>query len=83
MRLTAHLVSTSPQFVNTVREWELDCRGNNYYRFAAWNRLAARLGFAVRCIVLSDTLISALFSAKIDTRRREPDSTHREPRVDR
>jgi len=28
MRLTAHLVSQCPQFVNTVREWELDCRGN-------------------------------------------------------
>merc|ERR1711959_396443 len=28
MRLTAHLISQCPQFVNTVREWELDCRGN-------------------------------------------------------
>merc|ERR1711934_1131315 len=28
MRLTAHLISQCPQFVNCVREWELDCRGN-------------------------------------------------------
>merc|ERR1712070_1265891 len=28
MRLTAHLISQCPQFVNCVREWELDARGN-------------------------------------------------------
>merc|ERR1711998_119422 len=28
MRLTAHLISQCPQFINCVREWELDCRGN-------------------------------------------------------